>query len=398
MSNQTASSQTAHSQRSIQFKSFPVKQFLGIAVLLASLGLNGCSLLSRMGKPPEQLPAQPSDALVFEDVTLEQADPQGGLLWKLDATQATYSRSGQQAEVTLPQGDFFREGQAIYNVSARKGIVNQDGAIVILQESVVAQDLRTGARVTAEEAEWRPNEDVLILRRNVVATQDDLTVRAVEGVWSGSINHLGLRGEPHVIVTLEKQRLRLETLRLTWQIKEQLVSGDRPLQIQQFDVQNPQQVSRQANGQTSLVNLKAQDILLTGAAQLVATAPPLTINSEALRWNLANNELTSEVPVTVLQRAEQLLVTANQGRANLTQERVYLEGNVQGNSTSKQAQLKADSVDWNTRTQQMQALGNVTYIQVDPPLQVSGPRADGNLSDGESVVVSGGRVTTVITP
>ncbi|NJN30360.1 MAG: LPS export ABC transporter periplasmic protein LptC [Synechococcales cyanobacterium RM1_1_8] len=376
----------------------------GLIVLLL-LGLTwtlgGCSTFSRWGKPPEQLPAQTSDALIFEDVTLEQANASGGLLWKLKATQAIYSETGQQAEVDAPVGQLYRGDRAIYEVSARKGVVNQDGETVFLEQEVVAKDLRDGAVVTADQAEWRPNEDRLILRGSLVGKKDDLTVVADEGDWLGEVNHLSLKGAP-MVATLTQQRLRLQTEALLWQIDQQMVLGDRPVQVQQTKLKAPKQLDNQASAQKSiLVNLVAQDVLLTGTAQLISTDPEVTVTSEALRWNLPQDQLTSEAPVEVLQRQQQMVMRGDRAQADLAGERVTLTGNVDGSSTSKQVRLQGDRLVWNTKTQDVEATGNVTYGQLQPPLSVKGSEAKGNLGS-ETVTVSGGaaspRVTTVIIP
>lgn len=373
-----------------------------IVGLISSLLLTSCSTFSRLGKPPDQLPAQTSDALIFENVTLEQANPTGGLLWKLDAKQAIYTESGQQADVELPIGKLYRGEIPIYEISAKAGTVNQDGETVFLREDVVATDLRDGAVVTAEEAEWRPNEDTLFLKRNIVGTKEDLVVRANEGRWLGAVNHLHLLGEPTVIATLDSQRLRLESQYLFWRIDEQLLTSEKPIQVQQADEINPELVANQANGNQATVNLAAEDVLLTGAARLISTLPPLTITSEALRWNLKQDQLTSEAPAQVLQRDEQMFISGDRGQADLAGEIVTFTGNVNGVSSSQQAQLKSDRLTWNTTTQDVEANGNVSYIQLEPPLSVNGTEANGNLNS-EAVIVKGGsngtqRVTTIITP
>ena len=373
-----------------------------MAVLISSLLLTGCSTLSRIGKPPEQLPAQTSDALIFDNVTLEQANPTGGLLWKLDAKQAVYSESGQQADVELPIGNLYRGEVPIYKVSAKTGTVNQDGETVFLREEVIATDLRDGAVVTAEEAEWRPNEDRLILKRNIVGKKEDFTINAHEGQWLGEANHLDLLGEPTIVATLANQRLRLEGEHILWKIDEQLAISDRPIQVQQADETNPKLVANQANSNQAILNLAVEDVLLSGAARLISTLPPLTLTSEALRWNLKQDKLTSEAPAQVLQRDEQMFISGDRAQADLAGEVVTFTGNVNGISASQQAQLKSDSLTWNTTSQDVQASGNVTYVQLEPPLSVNGTEATGNLNS-EAVTVKGGgngtqRVTTVITP
>ncbi|NJM56696.1 MAG: hypothetical protein HC857_03635 [Synechococcales cyanobacterium RU_4_20] len=114
-----------------------------------------------------------------------------------------------------------------------------------MRQQVVVQDLRDGATIRADEAEWRPKESVLILRGNLIGNQADAEVRASEGAWQDQTNQVLLTGAP-VKMSLGKQRLKLETEVLTWDIaQEQVVSdpgelgkADRALQIQQFSEKN----------------------------------------------------------------------------------------------------------------------------------------------------------------
>ena len=70
---------------------------------------------------------------------------------------------------------------------------------------------------------------------------------------------------------------------------------------------------------------------------------------------------------------------------------------MKGISQRTSGNLTADLVTWTLPSQFIEAEGNVVYVQANPPMKVSGPKASGNL-DNQIVVVSGGRVTTEFIP
>ncbi len=354
-----------------------------------------CSWLRRP-KPVAPVESNPSDALVFENVSLEQADEAGNLLWRLKATQATYSESGKQAKVDQPRGKLFQGGKEVYEVEAKQGEVNQDGETVFLRQNVRVQDLRDGATIRADEAEWHPQEEVLILRQNVVGTKADLEIKAQEGTWRSKNNEVQLKGAP-VLATLGKQRLKLQTENLLWKVAEERVVGDRPLDIQQFAEKDPTQMIRRATSQSGEALLPTQEVILRQAAHLVLTEPPLDIFGDAIRWQTQKNQVMSEAPLRVVHRLEKTTISGDRGQADLTNQVVTMTGNVKGISELRQARLGADRLTWNTASQDVEGTGNVSYDQAEPPLSLSGPTAKGNLND-ETMVVSGGQVKTIIIP
>ena len=86
---------------------------------------------------------------------------------------------------------------------------------------------------------------------------------------------------------------------------------------------------------------------------------------------------------------------------NLKEKIVYLVGKVHGVGQRSQS-LDAKTLTWNLTTQIVEALGDVVYRQVQPPLNFVGQKAVGNIQE-ENIVVSGGnnagnRVVTEIIP
>ncbi|HEY9660714.1 MAG TPA: LPS export ABC transporter periplasmic protein LptC, partial [Allocoleopsis sp.] len=125
--------------------------------------------------------------------------------------------------------------------------------------------------------------------------------------------------------------------------------------------------------------------------------PPLDITGNLLEWNVKQKKLVADQPVTVVHRTEQITLTADKGRMEFEPKIAYFDGNARAVGQKNQSQLTADHLNWDIKTQQVNAEGNVVYVQPDPPATLKGPRAVGKLQD-QTVVVSGGRVETQIVP
>jgi lipopolysaccharide assembly outer membrane protein LptD (OstA) len=121
------------------------------------------------------------------------------------------------------------------------------------------------------------------------------------------------------------------------------------------------------------------------------------VTSNSLLWNLEANTVQSDQPVQIVHPTEGVTLTANQGRMDLNQEVVYLNQNVQVVGQRNSARLTSDQLTWQVPTQQVEAVGNVRYSQLNPTMTLQGERADGRL-ENQTVVVSGGRVVTEIIP
>ena len=363
--------------------------------LLLLLCLSAWSWLRQPTVTPTPVEAQ-SDQLVFEDVTLDQPNERGERLWKLRAVQATYSPSGSQAKVDKPRGKLFRGEQELYEIEANEGEVNQDGETIVLRGKVFVQDLRDGAALRADEAEWLPNEDSLTLRGQVVGTQEGLQIRASEGIWQDSSNEIRLTGTP-VLTTVKEQRLTVETEAALWQIGQQRISSEKAIALRQSAEADPETIVRRANAGNGELNLETQDVILRQNAIVTFVEPPMDIRSNNLRWQTQRDQVTSEARVTVVDRAEKVTMAGDRADADIANEVVEFTGNVRGVAELRQSRITADRLKWFAKTQDVEAEGNVNYAQVEPSLEVSGPSATGNLND-EFVTMSGGEVQTTVIP
>lgn len=379
--------------------SFP-QLCLGAAFCLFTFTfLSACENQSRTAKKLQQDRAAAPDfegSLVFNDVTLEQADPQGHPLWKVKAKQATYSQDKKIAKVQSPVGDLFQDGKLVLKVSAQSGEVQEDGQKIFLRGQIVATDPRNGAVFRGNEVEWRPKEDIMFIRNNLIGTHEKTEVSAKEGQYLTRKQQVELFSQ--VVGKSQDPALQLKTEHAIWQIPQKLVIGDRRIQIDRYKGTT---VTDQAVGDQSQVNLATKIATIKNNVELASIDPPIQIASHSIVWDLNAQTAVSDRPVRIFQRQEQMTVTANRGQIDLEKKIAIATGGAQGFASRNQAKLYANQLTWDITTEQIQADGNVIYQQVDPPLHLNGPQALGRLQDQTITIVgnkSSGRVVTEIIP
>ena len=329
--------------------------------------------------------------LTFNDITLEQANEQGQTVWKVKAKQATYSKDKKVAQIQGPAGELFQDGKVVYEISAQQGEIQQDGKQLFLKGQIVATDPRNGVVLRGNELEWRPKEDLLIVRNQLTVTHKQLQVVAQEARAFSRTSRIELQGQ--VVATATDSHMHLQTEHLIWQIREQKVIGDRLIQIDRY---KGTVIADKAKANSSEVNLKTKIATLKQNAQLSLLDPPLQINSNSMLWNVNTETVTADQPVRVLHRQQQVTLTANRGQMDLQKKIVSLTGNVYGVGQRRQS-LKSNQLTWYLPSQLVEAEGNVVYRQVEPPASFTGQKAVGKLQE-QNIVVSGGRVVTEIIP
>jgi len=365
---------------------------LGLSLMV----LPGCRLNNRAAdRLAEDSSAvqQIDNTLSFSNITLEQADEAGQVVWQVFARQASYNESKQFATVQSPDGRLFQDGNAIYRVKAQTGEVFEDGEKILLRGQVEVTDLRNQAVLTGDELEWRPQDAVLTLRNNVRGIHEQLRLTAQEGRLYDREQRMELEGQV-LAVTTQDPTLAVRSDALTWFMEEERVSSDRPTQIRRM-IQN--RVTDVASGQSAEVNLKTQLITLRRNAQVATSDPLMQVSSDEILWESNQGLLRSPQPVTVLQPQQQIVLTANQGVMNLKTRLVDLTGNVQAIAQRDQSSLKSDTLNWNLDTRVFQANGNVNVRQTNPAMTATGPQAVGRL-ENQTIVLSGGRVVSEFIP
>lgn len=369
------------------------------SLMISTVLLVGLTACGESGNRAEEKIAEDSAAadnfeneLVFNDVTLEQLDNEGDVGWIVNAAIARYSKDRKIARVEKPTGELYQNGEVVFKVKAERGEVYQDGRQIFLKDSIVAVDTRDGTVLRGEELEWKPQEDLLIVRKNLTGTHDKADLSAREARFFSQQRRLELQGE--VVMKAEEPPLQLRGEKLEWKLDAQQVIAPESIQIDRYE---GDKVTDRAVSEQATVNLETKTATLKQNAELTVLDPPLRVNSNELIWDLNAKLITSNVPVSVLHRQEQVRLSGNTGWLDISKKIFYLRENVQAFGGNDNTQLSANQLDWSIPSQEFEARGNVVFRQSDPQMTLNGPQAKGKLED-QTIVISGGRVVTEIIP
>jgi lipopolysaccharide export system protein LptC len=335
------------------------------------------------------------NSLSFNNVILEQADDAGKLLWKIKAAQASYSKDQKNAAVKKPEGEFFQDGKAVFKLIAEQAEVIQDGKSIQVKGQIVATDLRDGTILKGNEIEWKPGEDLLVVRNKFTGTQKTVTISGDEGKFLSRKHEADITGK---VVTAEAkdQNLKVQTTQLKWFLDKQVIVADKPLQIDRTPKDKP---ADRATADKGNVDLKAKVAKLSQNAKIFSGAQNVNMAGNELVWETDKQQISAPQPLTII--GPQINLAANTGRLDLPKQQAFLNGNVHG-TAQNQATIAADAVTWNLTTQAFTANGNVTYHQPSPLVNLVGTQASGTMLD-QQVTVTGGpegdnRVVTEIVP
>lgn len=368
--------------------------YLPLTFLLVT-GLVACG-----SKPPTTSQTNDSESsqesnLTFFDVTLEQADEVGRPLWRVQSPKATYTQEKQIGQAENPYGELYQDGKVVYQVKAAQAKIQQDGKQLFLQGNIIATDPANGIVLRGNELEWRPEEDLLIVRNQINGTHKQIQAVAQEARVKTREQRMELSGK--VVATSADPQMQLRTEHLTWLIKEEKLIGDRPIEIDRF---NNNQITDRGRGDAAEVNLNTKVATIKKNAQLDIADPPTQITSDVMTWDMNAETVTTNSPVRVVQRAQNVTVTANQGEMKIPQQIINLRGNVNAIGQRQQT-LQSNQLTWYLDKKLLEAQGNIVYRQIDPPLNFTGDTAVGNLQTEDIVVrsgKSGNRVVTEIIP
>lgn len=372
----------------------------GLLVLCLAWGLSSCADQSRtetkLAEDITTAQTASGSTLTLSDVTLEQANEQGQLVWRVKSAEATYSRDQKMVTVKKPEGELFQDGELVYEIEAETGEVFQNGEKIFLRGKIVARDPNHDIVLRGNELEWRPDDDLLIVRNNLVGEHDQVLATATEAKVFTRQKRMELFGQ--VVANVKEPVLQMRTEHLIWEMEREKMTGDRPIQIDEYE---NKKVVNSGFADFSEFDLKTKIAILKKNAQMISVEPPLQISSTLINWDVNKNAVDSPVPVSVLHQAEKVVLTANQGKGNLVEQIFDFQGNVVGIGQQRQAQLNSDFLTWKLKDQSFEADGNVVFRQVEPPFNLMGSKAVGQFAN-ETVIVRGGesghQVVTEIVP
>jgi LPS export ABC transporter protein LptC len=380
----------------LSFNTRSIALAMGIALVLGSASCTKKPLESKKAATDPQTAPEVETNLTFNDITLEQVDEKGQLVWVVKGKQATYSGDRKLAAVKNPQGELYQNGKLVFKIEAQQGEIHQNGEKILLKNKVIATDMRDGAVVRGDTLEWLPKKDTLTVRGNLQGTHEKADVTAQEARLFGQKQRMELSGD--VVMRAKESSLQIASDSLVWEMEQQMAIADKSVQIDRYEGEgDAEKVTDRAVADRAEVNLDTQVATLEQNSQLTLVDPPVQIASNELTWDLPAERVTSNVPVRVVHNEQKITLSGNRGWIDLAGEVFQLNEGIEAISQTNEAQLIANQLTWNIPTQEFVAEGDVTYRQVEPPLSVTGPRAEGKLQE-QTFAISGGRVRTEIVP
>ncbi|GAB1543808.1 hypothetical protein NUACC21_64840 [Scytonema sp. NUACC21] len=367
---------------------FPPIFFTLLSLMAIGLVACGGGKTNVVDKTPIETPSpgNKDSNLTFIGVSLLQADETGRPVWKVVAKQAKYTKEKQIGEAENPYGELYQDGKIVYQVQAQQADIEQDGKQLFLKGQIVATDPRNGVVLQGNELEWRPKEDLLIVRNRVNGTHKQLRAVAQEARVKTREQLVEFSGG--VVAQSIDPQTQMRTEQLMWRIKEEKLIGNRPIEIDRY---KNNQITDRGRGDSAEFNLKTKIATVKKNAQIQLVDPPVQVASHSMNWNLNSETVTSDSPVQVFHQAENLRVTANSGEVKIPQKTVYLTGDAYAVGERRQS-LKSNNLTWYLEKKLVEAQGNVVYRQVDPPLAFKGQQASGNLQ-AETIEVRGDNAT-----
>ncbi|MEB3251179.1 MAG: LPS export ABC transporter periplasmic protein LptC [Cyanobacteriota bacterium] len=371
------------------------------AVIAIGLAI-GLGVYRGLTPPPIQPGADQEETveagLTLRDVTLQQPDENGVLLWRLQAETVTYSPDRKMAMVTRPVSQLFQDGEVIYNVTADQGEILANGDRVFLRGNIVATGVKNGSVLRGQELEWLPQEDVLIMRRQITGTHPQMRATAAEARVYNRQRRMELKGQVVASTVVKDPKtepwLKLQADQLVWLWEQQQIQSDSPLRVEQL---KDKTITAVVTGRRGRVDLAKSVVTLQEAVTMDMLELPLQLISTAMEWRVGEQRVVVNQPLTVVHPKEKVRVTARQGQMDLKTQVVILQGQVVALGERNQSRLTTDHLTWRVKEQSLTALGQVRYQQANPRLNLTGQRGTGQLQD-QTFRVDGGPVVTEIQP
>ena len=370
-----------------------------IAVMIALVvGLRALRQSPQNDYLPEDQQEALESGLTLRDVTLEQPDEDGNLMWRVDAETVTYSPDNRNAQVTRLRGELYQDGELLYRVRAQRGEIRENGEFMYLRGNIVATGVQNQAVLRGNELEWRSGSEVMILRNGVTGTHPQLRATADEIRVYDQVQRMDLTGDvvaQTVVADPEADPwLKLQADALQWRWEAEEVESTESLRVERFLNESITEVATSNQG---LVDLAINRVTLTDSVLVQMIDLTLKLASDRAVWNVDEEQVLAEQGLRVDSAEQAVTLTAQRGRLELGVDTVYLNEDVVAVSRRNDGRLNADSLVWNLADQTVVAEGAVNYRQNNPAITVRGPRALGRI-EAQTVVVSGGNVVTEIQP
>ena len=372
---------------------------VGLGVLLV-LGVRTCQ---NSNLEVQNLPDQTEEVvpgLTLRDVTLEQQNDAGQLLWRVNAESVTYSPNQEVANLTNVDGELYQDGAVLYRIQAERGTIEDNGERIVLEGNIVANGAQNDLTLKGQNLVWTPAEDVLVVRNGITGNHPQVRASAIEARVYDRESRMELEGDVVATTVVDDPKtepwLKLQSQALQWQWDVETFTTEQPLKVERFE---NERITELLVGQKGIVELAENRVTLTEAVEARLLEIPMKMNSQQAVWDVEAESIQAENNVQVINEKEQIVVTAQQSEFDLAEQIAYFSQDVVAVEQQNSGRLASDRLRWNLEDQTVLAEGDVLYEQTDPAVKIRGPRAQGRI-EAQTVLIDGGsgQVITEIQP
>lgn len=364
-------------------------------VIVLGVALVGCQTSTPESNSLNNPPVSREETqLVLNNAVLEQSNKRDNTVWKIKADNIVYSEDKQTADLEEVVANLLQDDQIILKLSANQGKIQENGNLITLQENIVASDPRNNSTIQSELLEWRPQENLLLIKQKLTGIRDNLEISALGGKYLTDKEILEVAG--NVVANTNKPSLQLKSDRLIWDIISNRVTSPGAIDLVRYD--RDEKITDRLVGDRGNVDLSTHTATIEGNVESISLEPNIQAASESIQWNYQQRIGTTDKPIQIINRDRQVTLTGNQGEINLLQQQAILKNGVRGIDLQQQAELFARELIWNMDRETIEATGNVIYQQTDPQVRLTGDKAIGTLGKNNITVTSNGKeqVTSIV--
>lgn len=304
---------------------------------LALLSLACGALEPSPDRDPTPADPIPTPQLIYEDITLTQARPDGGILWRLQARLAEYEPPSEgsatpvqlgSAHLQAVEGEFFDEDNRAIRTRAEQGSAYPGERRLELRGQVEVESERDNLRLQAQRVEWLPEQRLL-------QAEGQVKVELLEGQGS-------LQGE-RLLVDFGQAQMQLENWDPTQPVRAEYRDPDLELAASRFlwqfgvgevqavgsvEVYAPLQALR-LRGEQLRAPLPLTELRILGNGQAKAEQTGQELQAQEIRWRIGSTQLQAQGNVRYRQPGQALTVRGNQGILDWQANTARIQGNSQ---------------------------------------------------------------------
>jgi len=304
---------------------------------LALLSLACGALEPSPDRDPTPADPIPTPQLIYEDITLTQARPDGAILWRLQARLAEYESPPENgaapvqlgsAHLQAVQGEFFDEDNRAIRTRAERGSAYPGERRLELTGQVEVESERDNLRLQAQRVEWLPEQ-----RR--LQAEGQVKVELLDGQGS-------LQGE-RLLVDFGQAQMQLENWDPTQPVRAEYRDPDLELAASRFlwqfgvgevqavgavEVYAPLQALRLSGGQLR-APLPFAELRLLDNVKAKAEQTGQELEAQEIRWRIGSTQLQAQGNVRYRQPGQALTVRGNQGILDWQANTARIQGNSQ---------------------------------------------------------------------